>query len=101
MYQLNIVFCYIVFILGIVNSDKMTNDSHLNTFRDWSFLSKKSENAFVPKNGRINKLIVYEKVLLKSFPMNGHVTRFRQFLIYWQFLCPSLSDRSYRQSLKS
>jgi hypothetical protein len=57
------------------------------------FFEKNKENAF-PK---INVKYGSQKVLLKSFPMNGHVSMFRTFL--GQFLCPAISDRSHQESL--
>jgi hypothetical protein len=38
-----------------------------------------------------NEFLKYhEKVLPKSFPMNGHVGMFRQSKIFWAVLCPAL-----------
>jgi hypothetical protein len=43
---------------------------------------KKSKNAFFPKNEWYQ-----QKVLLKSFPMNGHVSRFQQLHFFGGNLC--------------
>jgi hypothetical protein len=51
---------------------------------------------YFPKN-LIESKIYHQKVLLQSFPKNGHVSRFRQSL---DVLCPTLGDRSRHQPLK-
>jgi hypothetical protein len=62
-----------------------------NNRHDRGFLRKKSENAFPRKwlNRKING------TTRKCFPMNGHVSRFRQSEIFWGNICipPSVSSR--------
>jgi hypothetical protein len=41
----------------------------------------------------------HQKMLLKSFPMDGDVSKFRQSSYFRQFLCPTLGDISHHQSL--
>jgi hypothetical protein len=62
--------------------------------RTGRFFGEKFSNCmFLQKvvESKINEWY-HQKVLLKSFPMNGHVSRFRQFL------CAALGVRSRHQS---
>jgi hypothetical protein len=50
----------------------------LQLFEDGGFLEKNSENVFFPQKMCESKKWYNQKVLLKSFPMNGHLNMFRQ-----------------------
>jgi hypothetical protein len=72
-------------VVLIINQDMKLGHHHM--LRNWLFSStleglvfweKKYENVFSPENGRIKKLM-----LLKSFPMNGNASGFRQSYIFW------------------
>jgi hypothetical protein len=97
----NCILCQKSLILSEISK---TNFS-LFTFyfvRTVFFLENIRKRIFPPKMIESKSEWYHQKVLGKSFPMNGHVSRFRQILIFGGIFCvPPLATEVTNQSLRS
>jgi hypothetical protein len=66
-------------------------------FKDWGFFEKNSINVFSPEDG--NRKTNHQKVLLKSFPMNGRY-RFRQSSTLKHFFVFQKTFMGFSRSVK-